>query len=775
MEFSQILAEWHPRLVPFPLVLLLTALALDAVGWWRKSETAHWAGKWLMLVGTSFLLLAFICGICAEIWAGRAGAPHAQIKIHELSATFASWGFIALTAWRLFLDGTNRRAMFAYVTTGLVLYGLVAVAGYLGGQLVQLYGVSVTGASANTVISLHDLNTLAQRQTDRNLEYSDLMHRSSGILVLVLTVSLFIRELRPQCSPKLWWVMPTLMLGGGVMLFFLADLDLYALTDPRQFLDREAQLHKVLALILAGVGMRGFWQHRQAKTTEQATALSRHQNKLVAVMALVGGGALFTHVHTVAPYANVAAGVYINHIVMGIVALAIGAVKLMDETRPVLSLPRRLVFPSLVLVQSFLLITYTEGIPWWAGIGHYNRWGPHGGNIASFGELRAELVYDPETARMDVYILDRFENRPAIVAVTNVDVVVARRYQESKVALAAVDAAEGRASHFSGRAPFLQNALQFDSYVNLPINGRWRTGYFDPWVIPSIIGIPPNEVAPYVCPMHEGIRSKETGHCKICEMPLVLNKHDPNAPLHDPPYTMELERNGDVLRFIPRKNGEIIRDLRVVHEYRLHLIIVSDDLQFFDHQHPELQPDGSFTYTYPFPRPGNYILFADVTPDEDRSQVFRLPVTVGRAAPQEAKLTKPAALARDFGDYHVTLLLQPRTLTAQRHAHFIFRLERDGKPVLDLEPYIGAMGHCVIISEDTHQYLHSHPQQLSTPPGPDFRDGPQVAFHATFPHSGRYKIWGQFKRGEEIIVADFVVAVKKPILPMWLVNVLLSD
>ena len=85
------------------------------------------------------------------------------------------------------------------------------------------------------------------------------------------------------------------------------------------------------------------------------------------------------------------------------------------------------------------------------------------------------------------------------------------------------------------------------------------------------------------------------------------------------------------------------------------------------------------------------------------------------------------------------------------------------------------MGHCVIISQDTQSYLHSHPEQLAAQSSPDARGGPEVSFHTKFPKPGRYKVWGQFKRGDEIIMADFVVDVANPILPTWLVNALLSN
>src|SRR5262249_5061243 len=122
MEFSQWLAWLHPRLVAFPIVLLFLALVVDgaALLWWleRLLDT----GKCLMVSGTVTLLLAFICGICAQIWAGRAGVPQDQIEWHELAATVAAWGFIALTVFRLFAGAQHRRALWTYVTIGFLLY-----------------------------------------------------------------------------------------------------------------------------------------------------------------------------------------------------------------------------------------------------------------------------------------------------------------------------------------------------------------------------------------------------------------------------------------------------------------------------------------------------------------------------------------------------------------------------------------------------------------------------------------------------------------------------
>ncbi|WP_218276406.1 hypothetical protein, partial [Pseudomonas sp. FW305-BF6] len=46
----------------------------------------------------------------------------------------------------------------------------------------------------------------------------------------------------------------------------------------------------------------------------------------------------------------------------------------------------------------------------------------------------------------------------------------------------------------------------------------------------------------------------------------------------------------------------------------MHLIVVSNDLSYFDHIHPEYKGDGLFTITPNFPSGGKYTLFADFVP-----------------------------------------------------------------------------------------------------------------------------------------------------------------
>ena len=520
----------------------------------------------------------------------------------------------------------------------------------------------------------------------------------------------------------------------------------------------------------------------QARPNDEQAA----SGKPIALMALIGGGLLFTHVHTVAPYANVAAGVYVQHMILGIIALSIGAARLLQDVWPDRRRLLAIGFASLMCVESLLLISYNEGLPWYLGYGRYTRTGPHQGTIAPLGAIRAELTYDNSNNRLDLYLLDRFKDQPAPTEpVPSINVMIARGYSEVSVPL---DPTGARAdAHFVADAPWMKDTPAFSARVNVMSGRQGSSGFFDPWVAPVIAAVPPNEVAKFQCPMHDGILSENPGKCPVCGMTLVPIQIGVRTVLHDPPYSLKIDSVADSsdalsqrLTFTPARDGQLIHDLPVVHEHPLHLTIVSQDLKFFAHVHPLPQRDGSLAIIYRFPAADSYLLFAEYMPDGQRDQVFRFPLAVATTptiVDDEPPLTPTFGDAKPIpGTPQMTaeLICQPRTPTAGTHAMLMFRLTDRGQPVTDLEDYMGAMGHCAILSQDTQMFLHCHPEQLY-PPTKESRGGPVIAFHTLFPKPGKYKIWAQFQRGGKVIVADFVLDVRDPILPAGFVNFILND
>lgn len=202
-------------------------------------------------------------------------------------------------------------------------------------------------------------------------------------------------------------------------------------------------------------------------------------------------------------------------------------------------------------------------------------------------------------------------------------------------------------------------------------------------------------------------------------------------------------------------DGTRVERLAVVHEKPLHLIVVSRDLSYFAHEHPERQTDGTYALDFTFPAAGPYVLFGDFTPEGATGQVVRMPLEVAGAAPPSKPLVADDRGApKRFGAYEVALA--PATITAGAETMLAFTITRAGAPISDLRPYLGALGHCVVIDESATEFLHSHPLEAAG------GSASLVQFHTVFPAAGKYKVWGQFDVGGEMLVADFVLDIGAP-------------
>lgn len=160
---------------------------------------------------------------------------------------------------------------------------------------------------------------------------------------------------------------------------------------------------------------------------------------------------------------------------------------------------------------------------------------------------------------------------------------------------------------------------------------------------------------------------------------------------------------------VKNAKGDLVRDLQIVHEKPLHLILVSDDLAEFNHLHPEPQPDGSYRVGFTFPHGGTYRLYADFTPTGTSQIVERYRVDVSGTPTPRVALTEDKSFTKSSGGLRVNI--QPaEPLRAGREVLLNFNVtdEATGKPVTDLQQYLGALAHFVIITEDTSKYLHVH-------------------------------------------------------------------
>lgn len=248
------------------------------------------------------------------------------------------------------------------------------------------------------------------------------------------------------------------------------------------------------------------------------------------------------------------------------------------------------------------------------------------------------------------------------------------------------------------------------------------------------------------------------------------------------------------LKISDAATGQPVQKYDVVHDKLMHLIVVKNDLSWFNHVHPQLGADGTFTVTTTLPTAGTYKLYADYTPTGQKQEVSQHLFATGGAAPAPANaqltpdkmqgpwmvkkvVAHPDAEPDKKGGatYEVALMPMPMPLKAGADTMLHFQVrDAKGKPISDLQPYLGAMGHCVILSQDTDKYLHSHPMaegaeghdmsKMGDMSGmkheaPPQKGGPDVMFHTNFPKAGLYRAWGQFMHRGQVITAPFTVSV----------------
>ncbi|WP_336785211.1 hypothetical protein [Paenibacillus sp. MMO-177] len=199
-------------------------------------------------------------------------------------------------------------------------------------------------------------------------------------------------------------------------------------------------------------------------------------------------------------------------------------------------------------------------------------------------------------------------------------------------------------------------------------------------------------------------------------------------------------------------NGRPVQSFALNHEREIHLIAVSSDLSEFQHLHPVDEGQGHFTVDTVFPKGGAYKLFADFVPVGKSHQVAQSEVTVGGEAAAAESLAPDKKLVQTAENTVVSLQTGELQAGKETSLAFSFKDAATGKPAQDMEPYLGAAGHVVIISSDLRHYLHVHPKEGQTA-------GPEALFETAFPAPGIYKLWGQFQRHGDIFTASFTIKV----------------
>lgn len=209
------------------------------------------------------------------------------------------------------------------------------------------------------------------------------------------------------------------------------------------------------------------------------------------------------------------------------------------------------------------------------------------------------------------------------------------------------------------------------------------------------------------------------------------------------------------------------------HGKLMHLFLIEEgSKRAFAHLHPLALSRDHFRAALPQLPPGRYRLFADVTHESGFAQTLVDRIAIG--APQPVQAPTDADDSAQVGAASPAIAYAgPEQLVANRDTDLRFRV--NGTP----EPYMGMLGHAVIVADDFSVFEHLHPMgsismatqqkflerdrkaghaamasSMPMAPMAPANDG-TISFPFAFPKPGRYRIWVQTKVNGEVVTGVF--------------------
>lgn len=261
------------------------------------------------------------------------------------------------------------------------------------------------------------------------------------------------------------------------------------------------------------------------------------------------------------------------------------------------------------------------------------------------------------------------------------------------------------------------------------------------------------------CPMHPDVRSPVGASCPICGMALVAI-----PPPRVGEYRVDVAlkarpgggASGATLTVRDPDSDAIVTAFSEVHERPFHLFVITRDLERFEHLHPVATAAGAFDLQAALD-PGVYIFLADFLPAGGTSQlVHRAVATPGYSGSLFGNTPAIPRLPDEQTVAGLRIRFDAVRAAPRRRSQltFSFADAASGQPVADLEPYLGAAGHLLIVNADVTSAVHGHPEGGVT-------RGPVVTFDPILPAPGRYKMWLQVQRNGTVITAPFIIDVQE--------------
>jgi len=174
----------------------------------------------------------------------------------------------------------------------------------------------------------------------------------------------------------------------------------------------------------------------------------------------------------------------------------------------------------------------------------------------------------------------------------------------------------------------------------------------------------------------------------------------------------------------------------------MHFYLIRSDLTGFQHVHPTMAADGTWTANLATASAGSYRAYASFITrisGQDVPLVLSRPVTVPGPAAPAMPLPAPSTATTVDG---YTLTVAPGTPLMAGMSHpLTITVSRNGTPVTDLEPYLDTYAHLTAFHEGDLGFAHLHPTGMVH----GNHGGPALSFEAAPPRSGRWRLFLQFQ------------------------------
>ncbi|KOV57148.1 hypothetical protein [Streptomyces sp. MMG1121] len=201
-------------------------------------------------------------------------------------------------------------------------------------------------------------------------------------------------------------------------------------------------------------------------------------------------------------------------------------------------------------------------------------------------------------------------------------------------------------------------------------------------------------------------------------------------------------------------DGKPVTGFAVEQTQRMHFYAVRSDLTGFQHVHPAMAKDGTWTAPLAALEPGTWRLYASFIPDSGsgKGKDFVLSRTV--KVPGMAMTTPLAKASGTTTVDGYTVAVKGALMVGMAH-QLTATVTKDGKPVTDLQPYLDTYAHLTAFHQGDLAFAHLHPQTEAD----GDHGGPALTFHAEFAQSGNWRLFLQFRTAGRLHTAALTLHV----------------